>query len=461
MPSLNRQNSAAQWKAKPLEARVTESANIRTSKPGQVPVIVELHKNPGLLPALPRNKYLVSARAPVASLRDAIAQDAQSKWQGKIHLFLLDTTTELDYARPLGKLDQESADADGFLYIAVSSEQKPTKSVPYAKSLLGQADAGSRPSSTSSAASSTESLTSPHGDRLPDGATIASCTFLNPRANGRLLPELRPTGDGRVPASLYLATILDVTAVGLVVPLLATYSRALGAGPRFTGLLQATYGLAQLIGANILGGVSDRVGRRTMLRLSSFGGLMGYASLSYAVGPNGSLPLLLASRLVSTACDRAARNARTRATRTPRGAPPARLCRAPAPLPSLRGPVFNACSCAPLTCAFRPPAPAPRPESVAPAHALAVVARSPSVCSSSRSPSPAHWWRTRPRSGSGCSRWRGWAAASASASSSGRVSAVSSLRSSGCSSLRCSRRASSCCRTWWWRCACPRLRRCR
>ena len=75
-----------------------------------------------------------------------------------------------------------------------------------------------------------------------------------------------------------------------------------------------------------------------------------------------------------------ARNARTRATRTPRGAPPARLCRAPAPLPSLRGPVFNACSCAPLTCAFRPPAPAPRPESVAPAHALAVVARSPSVC---------------------------------------------------------------------------------
>ena len=321
MPSLNRQNSAAQWKAKPLEARVTESAKIRTTKPGQVPVIVELHKNPGLLPALPRNKYLVSARAPVASLRDAIAQDAQSKWQGKIHLFLLDTTTELDYARPLGKLDQESADADGFLYIAVSSEQKPTKSVPYAKSLLGQADAGSRPSSTSSAASSTESLTSPHGDRLPDGATIASCTFLNPRANGRLLPELRPTGDGRVPASLYLATILDVTAVGLVVPLLATYSRALGAGPRFTGLLQATYGLAQLIGANILGGVSDRVGRRTMLRLSSFGGLMGYASLSYAVGPNGSLPLLLASRLVSTACDRAARNARTRATRTPRGAP--------------------------------------------------------------------------------------------------------------------------------------------
>ena len=45
--------------------------------------------------------------------------------------------------------------------------------------------------------------------------------------------------------------------VGLVVPLLAAYSRELGGGPRFTGVLQASYGLTQLLGANLLGGLSD------------------------------------------------------------------------------------------------------------------------------------------------------------------------------------------------------------
>ena len=298
------------WKEKPLEVRAAESSKIRTTRPGQVPCIVELHKVPGQLPALPRNKYLVSARAPVKSLLDAIASDAKSRWDAPMHLFLPNSATELDYAVSLGNLDEASKDKDGFLYVCVSSLVNPVakpvaKPVPYAQQLLKAGDAPP-PASTASTDSTTttsnatdapSSFASPHGDRLPEGATIASCTFLNPRASAKLLPELRPTGTGRVPPSLYVATLLDVTAVGLVVPLLATYSRSLGAGPRFTGLLQATYGLSQLIGANVLGGVSDTVGRRTMLRLSSVGGLVGYACLAYSVGPAGSLPLLLASRL--------------------------------------------------------------------------------------------------------------------------------------------------------------------
>ena len=145
-------------------------------------------------------------------------------------------------------------------------------------------------------------LSSPHGERLPEGATIASCTFLNPRASGSLLPELTPSHGGTVPRVLYLATLLDVTAVGLVVPLLATYSRALGAGPQFTGLLQATYGLSQLIGSNMLGGLSDTVGRRRLLQLSALGGMLGYSCLALSLpngitGTNGSLAMLLLSRL--------------------------------------------------------------------------------------------------------------------------------------------------------------------
>ena len=137
-------------------------------------------------------------------------------------------------------------------------------------------------------------LSSPH-DNLPPDATIASCTFLNPR--GRPAPELRPSERGRVPGWLYLAVLLDMTAVGLVVPLLASYSRALGASARFTGVLQASYGLAQLVGANLLGSLSDRVGRRRVLQLSMVGGACGYLALAFAVGRYFSLPLLLLSRI--------------------------------------------------------------------------------------------------------------------------------------------------------------------
>ncbi len=174
----------------------------------------------------------------------------------------------------------------------LSVEKRP---VPYAKALL---DAKRTPPGNGGAPLGGTGTANPHGERVPEGATIASCTFLNPRASGKLLPPLMPTLGGKTPSSLYLAIILDVTAVGLVVPLLAAYSRSLGAGARFTGLLQATYGLAQLIGANVLGGLSDTAGRRTMLLLSTVGGAIGYALLALAVSPSyGSLPLLLLSRL--------------------------------------------------------------------------------------------------------------------------------------------------------------------
>lgn len=109
-------------------------------------------------------------------------------------------------------------------------------------------------------------------------------------ADGALVPSL----GGHVPRGLYVSLLLDVTAVGLVIPLLSSYSRALGGTPRFTGLLQASYGLCQLFGSNLIGSLSDTVGRRRLLQLSTVGGMVGYALLSVAVGPSGSLSLLLA-----------------------------------------------------------------------------------------------------------------------------------------------------------------------
>jgi MFS family permease len=274
-----------------LEARRAKSAQIRASRPGQVPVIVELHDQPGNLQKLPRNKYLVSADANVSYLRAAIKEDAHAEAGAPLQLFLREAKKELDATQSMAQLDKMHSDEDGFVYVCVASmgaAESGAKPVPYIQELLQRSSIGGDEKSTTA---------SPHGDRLPPGATISSCTFLNPRSSGRLLPELAPTGDGHVPRSLYVACLLDVTAVGLVVPLLASYSRALGAGPRFTGILQATYGLAQLIGANVLGSLSDKVGRRTLLRLSSLGGIVGYSLLAVAVGPSGSLYLLLASRM--------------------------------------------------------------------------------------------------------------------------------------------------------------------
>ena len=62
-------------------------------------------------------------------------------------------------------------------------------------------------------------------------------------------------------------------------------------------MLQASYGLTQLLGANVLGGLSDTLGRRRLLQASMLGGLVGYSCLALSLGPRGGLWLLLASRL--------------------------------------------------------------------------------------------------------------------------------------------------------------------
>ena len=359
MPSTS---SSPFQSAVPLAVRREQSDSVRAKHAGKIPVIVELHaQNAGAVRGpLPRQKYLVTGTFPALSLRDAIREDLKLPAAAPLHVYVQATAAALDYETPLAFVDEAHRDAeDGFLYAWVSSlspaellqppaagDADAKKSVPYLQDLLARTPVGAPASEAASGGGTSSSFVSPHGERVPEGATIASCTFLNPRATGaRLLPELTPSCGGRVPPSLYVATLLDVTAVGLVVPLLAAYSRALGAGPRFTGLLQATYGLTQLVGANLLGGLSDTVGRRRMLQLSSLGGAppglapqshpppptpcpdlvppprtsapdprphpgpenpsnrgptagaVGYTCLALSLGPPGSLGLLLLSRV--------------------------------------------------------------------------------------------------------------------------------------------------------------------
>jgi hypothetical protein len=128
-------------------------------------------------------------------------------------------------------------------------------------------------------------------------ANANSCPWLssNPAEEDSKYP---PSNGGVVPYSIYAVVILDVAAVGLVIPLLSLFAKTLGGGAAFTGLLGTTYGIMQLLGASFFGGRSDRVGRRQVLTISIIGAAVGYLTLCFAVGWFKSLLLLFFSRCV-------------------------------------------------------------------------------------------------------------------------------------------------------------------
>ena len=242
-------------------------------------MLCKRHTNAGGVSQSPKSKYLIPGSSGALELQKALREDIGAAPSAALHLYINDSLP-VDLDALLSELDVAHRAADGFLHVGYSALSPTAIST----------------AATTSAATDAP-FVSPHGDRVPMGASVASCTFLNPRGAAAARPELKPSHGGRVPAALFAAVVLDVMAVGLVVPLLATYSRHLGGGPRFTGVLQATYGLTQLLGANMLGGLSDSVGRRRMLQTSMLGGLVGYTALALSLGPGGGLWLLLASRL--------------------------------------------------------------------------------------------------------------------------------------------------------------------
>lgn len=99
---------------------------------------------------------------------------------------------------------------------------------------------------------------------------------------------------------LILCTVfLDALGYGLIIPVLPGVVRRFGADPSFVsqlfGLFVASYAVVQLLAAPILGGLSDRFGRRPVLLVSLAGAAVDYVFMAYAP----SLPLLFVGRVVS------------------------------------------------------------------------------------------------------------------------------------------------------------------
>ncbi|MEO5899848.1 MAG: MFS transporter, partial [Ilumatobacteraceae bacterium] len=97
--------------------------------------------------------------------------------------------------------------------------------------------------------------------------------------------------------TLWSTVALDLIGFGIVVPILGQYAERYGASGFTVGLLFAVYSLAQLIGAPLLGRLSDRIGRKPVLVVA----LVGTAIGSFVTGAAGVLWLLFVGRIIDGA----------------------------------------------------------------------------------------------------------------------------------------------------------------
>jgi DHA1 family tetracycline resistance protein-like MFS transporter len=94
--------------------------------------------------------------------------------------------------------------------------------------------------------------------------------------------------------TIFIIVFVDLLGFSLILPLLPYYAETFGANATVTGFLVASYALAQLLGAPLLGRLSDRIGRRPVLLVSIFGTFLGFMLL----GAARSLWMLFAARII-------------------------------------------------------------------------------------------------------------------------------------------------------------------
>jgi DHA1 family tetracycline resistance protein-like MFS transporter len=93
---------------------------------------------------------------------------------------------------------------------------------------------------------------------------------------------------------IFLTVFLDLLGVGILVPVIPYIVAEFRSDALTVGLLSLTFAAAQFLASPVLGAISDRVGRRTVLLLSVFGTGVGYFIFGFA----GTLWLLFLARLL-------------------------------------------------------------------------------------------------------------------------------------------------------------------
>ena len=82
--------------------------------------------------------------------------------------------------------------------------------------------------------------------------------------------------------TIFITVFIDLLGFSLILPLLPYYAEQFGANATIIGLLVASYAAASLIGAPLMGRLSDRYGRRKVLIASVAGTGIGFLLLGLA-----------------------------------------------------------------------------------------------------------------------------------------------------------------------------------
>src|SRR5256885_5628872 len=103
---------------------------------------------------------------------------------------------------------------------------------------------------------------------------------------------------------IFLTVFIDLIGFGIVLPLLPIFSKDFGAHGFMIGLIMASYSVMQFLFAPAWGRLSDRIGRRPVLLISTAGATLSYTLFAIACGfPNVTgLWLLLISRSFAGIC---------------------------------------------------------------------------------------------------------------------------------------------------------------
>lgn len=104
---------------------------------------------------------------------------------------------------------------------------------------------------------------------------------------------------------IFLTVFIDLIGFGIVVPLLALYSKSYGASGWLIGVIGASFSAAQFVFAPVWGRLSDRVGRRPILLISTAGAALSYVLFALGSGlasHTAALATLLISRTFAGAC---------------------------------------------------------------------------------------------------------------------------------------------------------------
>lgn len=112
-----------------------------------------------------------------------------------------------------------------------------------------------------------------------------------------------PVQSRRLPPFVLGIAFLSTYYVALLGPILPVIAGPLGGGALTIGLLFSGYSLAQFLTAPVLGALSDRYGRRTVLLLCVLGVILGFSIFTVGVVTGIGLPLLFLGWMIAGASD--------------------------------------------------------------------------------------------------------------------------------------------------------------